>query len=142
MKSYSYSFDEFVRHCTDWGIVRNYEHVTIGGVTGEVGIERDYVSSALRVRDYMEQLYGTTAEAAEKAKLFSLMQMFLDEHAADFDFDTLAVVGREQGLISHYLLRAVHHIFTRQPLPALGRNRAPQEVIALAKKYASQDHDN
>ena len=142
MNSFSYSFDEFLRHCRDWGIVRHYEHVTIGGVTDELGNDRDYISGMLRVRDYMEQLYGTTDEAAEKAKLFSIMQMFLDEHAVDFDSERLAVLGREQGLISFHLLRAIHHIFTSHPLSALDRNATPQKVIALAEKYQSQDHDN
>ena len=141
MNTFSYSFDEFLRHHKDWGTVRHYEHITIGGVTGELSDKRDYVSSVLQIRDYIEQLYGATEEAAEKAKLFALIQMFIAAHATDFDCGTLAVVGEEQGLISIYLLRAVHHIFTSQPLSALGRAPTAEQVIQLARKYERESQD-
>lgn len=141
MDTFSYSFDEFLRHHKDWGTVRHYDHVTIGGVTRALREERDHISSVLQVRDYMEQLYGVTDEAAEKAKLFALIQMFIAERAADFDFGTLAVVGREQGLISVHVLRAVHHIFTSQPLSALGHGPTTEQVIQLAQKYEAENPD-
>src|SRR4051794_6800744 len=115
-----YPIDEFLEHFADWRFVRDYHHVTIGSSTAPISGERDFTARALRTRDYMQQRYGDTREAAEKAKLFSLIQFYLAEHASEFDRSSLAVCGTEQGLISQHLLRAAHHFFTRQPLAGIG----------------------
>ena len=64
----------------------------------------------------MTQIYSDKEEAIHKTKMFILMQMYLSEHAHDFDQGTLAVVGSEQGLVSRFLLRAIHHFYTSRPL--------------------------
>jgi hypothetical protein len=91
-----YPFNEFLAHFADWGFVRDYHHVTIGSTTAPVTGQRDVTSSVLRARDYMQQKYGDTPEAAEKAKLFSLIQLYLAQHAKGFDRDSLlfAVLSR------------------------------------------------
>jgi hypothetical protein len=112
-----YPFNEFLAHFADWGFVRDYHHVTIGSTTAPVTGQRDVTSSVLRARDYMQQKYGDTPEAAEKAKLFSLIQLYLAQHAKGFDRDSLAVCGTEQGLVSQHLLRGQRHMLRATAAP-------------------------
>ena len=135
----SYPFEQFLAHFADWRLVRDYHHVTIGSTTAPITGERDFTSSVLRARDYMQQQYGDTPEAAEKAKLFVLIQLYLAQHAQEFDRGSLAVCGTEQGLVSQHLLRAVHHFFTRQPLSAMHDDPSVEEVISVAEAYAAGD---
>ena len=134
-----YPFNEFLAHFADWGFVRDYHHVTIGSTTAPVTGQRDVTSSVLRARDYMQQKYGDTPEAAEKAKLFSLIQLYLAQHAKGFDRDSLAVCGTEQGLVSQHLLRAAHYFFTRQPLSTMRSDPSVEDVIKRTETYAAGD---
>jgi len=136
MSNHTYTFEEFKRHFADYGMVRKYEHVARAGEQVEVGDSQDFEITVLRVMDYMTQIYSDEEEAHHKASMFILIQMYLAEHAQDFDQGALAVVGSEQGLVSHHLLRAVHHLYTSRPLSKIGRGPSPKEVIRLAQKYA------
>jgi hypothetical protein len=133
--SMTYTFDEFIRHWKDYGVVRNYTHLDRNGEQVEIGDSHDYELSVLRVFDYMRQIYSDKDEAREKGMLFSLMYSYLDEHAADFDVGTLSVTGKTMGLVGEHLLRAVHHVFTTVPLADLGHGPAPADIIKLAESY-------
>jgi hypothetical protein len=41
--------------------------------------------------------------------------------------------------VTRSLLRAVHHFYTTVPLSEMPKGPAPDEVIALAKKYHQDD---
>lgn len=140
MPSYAYPFEEFQRHFADYKVVRDYEHVSKGNEHVEIGPERNEVTTMLRVLDYMLQFYPED-EAKDKTAMFVLINGYIAEHAEDFNVGTMAVLGSEEtgGLISQPLLRAIHHKFTSQPLSKLGKGPSPQEVIALAKKYESEE---
>ena len=119
-------------------MVRGYRHVTVGKTTASLAPEQDFTSSVLRARDYMQQRYGDTEEAAEKTRLFCLMQNYVAEHATELNRGSLAVFGADQGLVSEHLLHAVHDFFTRQSVTAMKSDPPVSEVIELAETYASR----
>jgi hypothetical protein len=136
--NYTYTFGEFERHFADYSTVRKYEHVARGDEQVAVGGSQDFEISVLRVMDYMKQIYTDEEEAMYKMQMFILMQMYLAEHSQEFNQGALAVVGSGEGLVSRSLLRAVHHFYTSRPLAKKGRGPSPQDVTALAQKYAHE----
>jgi hypothetical protein len=137
-KKYPYTYEEFERHFADYSVVRQYRHVARQGEQVEVGDSKSFEVTVLRVMDYMRQIYPNEEEAQQKTNMFILIQMYLAEHAQEFDQGDLAVLGSEEGLASRHLLRAVHHLYTSRPLSKFKRGPSPKEVIALATKYAKE----
>ena len=139
MKQHNYTFEEFARHLKDYSLVPKYGHVEVEGKQMEVADYRVFQSLFLWVMDYMKQNYPDEEEANQKANLFFLIQMYLADHAHEFDQGGYAVLGGEKGLVSRRLLRAIHHLYTSRPSLVIGRGPSPKEVMELAYKYVNDD---
>jgi hypothetical protein len=130
-KKSSYSLEEFLDHFRALLIVRNYEHISVGFENGpdqvEVGNDRCFELSALRVMDYFHQIYPDTEEAREKSILFILMLSHLAQHRESYDSEKFAVYADtdQPSMISVALLRSVHHHFTSRPY----RELPPDEAL-------------
>jgi len=141
MNEFPYTFEEFLTHFHAMQYVRNYEHVTRGDELIEIGPEKCTEFNTIRVYDYMQERYQDPDEQRHKTKMLMLMLMFIAEHIGDFDTGDYAVNGSDESgaLVSHWLLKAVHHVYTTRSLSDMGHGPAPKEIMALADKFKAED---
>jgi hypothetical protein len=143
-----YTLNEFLGHFRALPTVRRYQHISRsfpGGLEQvEIGDDRSFEMTALRVMDYFHQVYSDGEEAMDKAGVFMLIVAHLANHRASYDSERFAVFTDtdQASMISVPLLRAVHHHFTRCHICDLPPEASLIESIKeMARKLSNDEKD-
>ena len=125
-----YPYEEFARH---------YEELHEPGRL-EPG---EGIANMMAIAHYMVDRYPSEThgfEAAQKARWFIEIGLYLARHAQDFDQGHYGVYGSERvgGLVHDSVLKAVHRLATADRLVDLG-DVPVAKVLALADEIRAQE---
>src|SRR3954470_2969842 len=127
--AFFYPYEEFSDHIKAMKTVQQWEYTSRFGAVGDVQSSR---ANNARVLEYFSDCYADQNEAVHKAELFLSVYDYIARNASLFSRKRLLERQGSGFSVEACLLRAVHHLFTACPEPAL---IPMKRVIHLAKAF-------